>query len=74
MTKDGYPVRAYADLPGVSFAYMRRMLLSQVKLHGLTIREDRPERLTVETSHGLIGLRPGQNTAVAGMVHTQFFR
>lgn len=68
MTDPAFPSEASADLPGVAFGPMRQVLLHQVSEHGLTLREDAPGRLTVETSHGLIGLRAGDHRAVAGHV------
>lgn len=63
-----YPFQATADLPGVSFAAMRQMVLMQAKSANLSVLEDEENLLTVETAHGLIGLRRGAATETAGMV------
>ena len=68
MTKDTYPFEATSDLPGISFSAMRQMIKMQVKTSALTVLEDEDDRLTVETAHGLIGLRPGLQTEAAGYV------
>lgn len=47
---------------------MRHVILAQARTSGLAVLEDTSERLTVETAHGLIGLRPGTAAEVAGMV------
>ncbi|MEM0937221.1 MAG: siderophore-interacting protein [Pseudomonadota bacterium] len=63
-----YGYEAQADLPGVAFAPMRQMILAQAKSSSLKVLEDAGGRLTVETAHGLIGLRPGVAAETAGMV------
>lgn len=63
-----YPHKAQADLPGIAFSAMRQMILAQAKASRLTVLEDDEMRLTVETAHGLIGLRPGVESETAGMV------
>ncbi len=68
MTRKHYREEARADLPGVAFDPIRRMLLLQVDEHGLTLQEDEPGRITVETGYGLIGLREGIDAPVAGLV------
>lgn len=68
MAQVDYPLEATADLSGVSFTAMRQMILMQVKSNGLTILQDEEQHLTVETAHGLIGLRPGSQTETAGFV------
>ncbi|MEM8571575.1 MAG: siderophore-interacting protein [Pseudomonadota bacterium] len=68
MRSTEYPHEAQADLPGVAFAPMRQIILAQAKATNLTVLEDASDRLTVESEHGLIGLRPGQSTETAGMV------
>ncbi|MEM9319763.1 MAG: siderophore-interacting protein [Pseudomonadota bacterium] len=68
MTQANYPFEATADLPGISFAAMRQMILMQVKSANLTVLEDKEPHLTVETAHGLIGLRAGRATETAGFV------
>ncbi|MFQ6554228.1 siderophore-interacting protein [Aestuariibius insulae] len=68
MTKDRYPLEALADLPGVSFASMRQMMLFQANEDALDILEDEPGRLTVQTTWGLIGLRPGIDAETACLV------
>ncbi|MEM1151554.1 MAG: hypothetical protein AAGI03_13510 [Pseudomonadota bacterium] len=42
--------------------------MMQVKSAGLTFLEDEYRRLTVETAHGLIGLRPGKTAETAGFI------
>ncbi|MEM8978260.1 MAG: siderophore-interacting protein [Pseudomonadota bacterium] len=68
MPHSTYPFEATADLPGVSFASMRQMILVQAKSANLKVLEDKEQNLTVETAHGLIGLRPGTKSETAGMV------
>lgn len=68
MTRKHYREEARADLPGVAFDSIRKMLLLEVDEHGLTLQEDEPGQVTVETGYGLIGLREGVDTPVAGMV------
>lgn len=64
-----YPLEAMADLPGLSFAPMRAMVLREADRHGLPVVEDEAGRLTVRTAHGLVGLRDGAGAAgVAAMV------
>ncbi|MEM6616247.1 MAG: siderophore-interacting protein [Pseudomonadota bacterium] len=63
-----YPFEATSDLPDISFAVMRQMIMMQVKSAALTVLEDDDRSLTVETAHGLIGLRPGNATETAGYV------
>ena len=68
VTHVNYPFEATADLPGISFAAMRQMILMQVQSASLTVLEDEAQNLTVETAHGLIGLRSGSATETAGFV------
>ncbi|MEM9910610.1 MAG: siderophore-interacting protein [Pseudomonadota bacterium] len=68
MTSTIYKHEAQADLPGVAFGPMRQMIMTQVKSAGLKVIEDQEGRLTVETAHGLIGLRPGTSVETAGIV------
>lgn len=68
MSHPTYPFEATSDLPGVSFAAMRQMILMQAQSANLTVLEDEEKLLTVETAHGLIGLRPGAHVETAGMV------
>lgn len=68
LSQPDYTHQALADLPGVSFATMRQLILAQATAASLTVLDDDTGRLTVETAHGLIGLRPGQTTETAGMV------
>ncbi|MEM9047486.1 MAG: siderophore-interacting protein [Pseudomonadota bacterium] len=68
MRPTAYAHEAQADLPGVAFAAMRQVILAQAKASKLSVLEDAAGRLTVETAHGLIGLRPGQAAETAGMV------
>mgnify|MGYP001792467731 CR=1 FL=1 len=68
MTQADYPFTATADLPGVSFTAMRQMILLQVKSANLTVLQDEEQHLTVETAHGLIGLRHGGASETAGFV------
>ncbi|MEL7013165.1 MAG: siderophore-interacting protein, partial [Pseudomonadota bacterium] len=70
-THPDYPFASHADLPGVAFTDMRQVILEQAKSGNLPILEDRDQRLTVETAHGLIGLRPGIESEIAGMVAGQ---
>lgn len=60
--------QALADLPCVSFSAMRHVILRHAKISGSTVLEDNSEHLTVETAHGLIGLRPRKSAEAAGMV------
>lgn len=68
MPHPDYPHEATADLPGVAFSAMRRIILAQAESAKLTVLEDTEGKLTVETAHGLIGLRPGASAETAGMV------
>lgn len=68
MTHAQYPFEATADLPGIGFSAMRQMIMLQVKSAGLTVLEDEDQQLTVETAHGLIGLRAGSGSETAGYV------
>ena len=70
-THPDYPYASRADLPGVAFAEIRQMILSQAESGNLPVLEDGDQRLTVETAHGLIGLRPGMESETAGMVAGQ---
>ncbi|MEM7527251.1 MAG: siderophore-interacting protein [Pseudomonadota bacterium] len=63
-----YTHEAQADLPGVAFAAMRQVILAEARNSKLAVIEDVSDRLTVETAHGLIGLRPGSTAETAGMV------
>ncbi|MEM8580469.1 MAG: siderophore-interacting protein [Pseudomonadota bacterium] len=63
-----YGHQAQADLPGVAFSAMRQILVAQAKASSLKVLEDAPDRITLETAHGLIGLRPGTCSETAGMV------
>ncbi|MEM6974201.1 MAG: siderophore-interacting protein [Pseudomonadota bacterium] len=63
-----FPHEARADLPGVPFSAMRAAILAQARETKLTVLEDGADHLTVETAHGLIGLRPGVEAETAGMV------
>ncbi|MEM6939320.1 MAG: siderophore-interacting protein [Pseudomonadota bacterium] len=68
MTDNQYPFEATADLPGISYTAMRQMILMQAQSSNLKVLEDLEQRLTVETAHGLIGLRAGQTAEAAGFV------
>ncbi|MEM1429096.1 MAG: siderophore-interacting protein [Pseudomonadota bacterium] len=68
MPQSDYPHEALTDLPGVAFAAMRQMILAQAKASNLRVLEDASGLLTVETAHGLIGLRTGSAAETAGMV------
>lgn len=68
MSNTDYTHEALADLPGIAFSAMRQMILAQAAGANLTVLEDDAGRLTVETAHGLIGLRPGIAAETAGMV------
>ncbi|MEM1344761.1 MAG: siderophore-interacting protein [Pseudomonadota bacterium] len=68
MSHPAYPHQAQADLPGVGFAAMRQLILAEAQSAKLAVLEDSEGHLTVETAHGLIGLRPGAATEAAGMV------
>ncbi len=70
-THPDYPFASQADLPGVAFTAMRQVILAQAKSGSLPVLEDDDQRLTVETAHGLIGLRPGLESETAGMVAGQ---
>ncbi len=68
MSHSDYPFSSQADLPGVAFSAMRQMILMQAKSSNLTVLEDTESALSVQTVHGLIGLRAGKDAEVAGMV------
>ena len=68
MFDTNYNQEAFADLPGVTFAAIRQMILGHAKITKLKVLEDVEQSLTVETQHGLIGIRVGQFTAVSAMV------
>ncbi|MEM9843981.1 MAG: siderophore-interacting protein, partial [Pseudomonadota bacterium] len=68
MSRANYKHESQTDLPGVAFGAMRQMIMAQAKSSGLKVLEDQEGRLTVETAHGLIGLRPGMSAETAGMV------
>ena len=68
MPHPDYTHEALADLPGVAFSAMRQMILAQVAAADMKVLEDEAGRLTVETAHGLVGLRPGTASETAGMV------
>ncbi|MEM8595098.1 MAG: siderophore-interacting protein [Pseudomonadota bacterium] len=68
MSELDYPYDSYADLPGVAFGAMRQVILTQAKAAGLVVLKDQPGDVTVQTVHGLIGLRPGGAAETAGMV------
>lgn len=70
-THPDYPFASQADLPGVAFSAMRQIILAQAKSGSLPVLEDDADRLTVETAHGLIGLRRGTQAETAGMVAAQ---
>ncbi|MEM7733143.1 MAG: siderophore-interacting protein [Pseudomonadota bacterium] len=70
-THPDYPLASQADLPGVAFVAMRQIILAQATSGSLPVLEDDGGRLTVETAHGLIGLRPGEEAETAGMVAAQ---
>ena len=57
MTFEDFPHEASSQLPGVSFLAMRQVIFRQAERSSLRIIEDVDQRLTVETAHGLIGLR-----------------
>ncbi|MDE0970329.1 MAG: siderophore-interacting protein [Octadecabacter sp.] len=63
-----YNQEAFADLPGVTFSVIRQMVLGHAKLAKLKVLEDVEQSLTVETQHGLIGIRAGHSTSVSAMV------
>ena len=63
-----YTLGAQADLEGVNFEVMRQMILARARSSNLKILQDEEMHLTVETAHGLIGLRPGRQTETAGLV------
>ncbi|MEM0900140.1 MAG: siderophore-interacting protein, partial [Pseudomonadota bacterium] len=68
MSDSDFPETALADLPGLTFDQMRSLIKAQAEQGGLKAIDDEPGKLTIETVHGLIGLRPGTETGVAGMV------
>ncbi|MEM1047335.1 MAG: siderophore-interacting protein [Pseudomonadota bacterium] len=68
MAHPDYTHEARADLPGVAFSMMRQTILAQATAANLTVLQDESGHLTVETAHGLIGLRPGNTAETAGMV------
>ena len=66
--KSKYLHKSVADLPGLSFSKMRQLILVQVKRSNLNIIEDELNCLTIETAHGLLGLRKGKSCETASMV------
>ena len=68
MTFENYPHEASSQLPGVSLPVMRQVILKQAERSSLRVIEDADSRLTVETAHGLIGLRPGDGSDAAAYV------
>ena len=62
------PFEATSDLPSISYGAMRELIMIRVKSSRLKVLQDEERHLTVETAHGLIGLRPGRNTEAAGYV------
>ncbi|MEM9139898.1 MAG: siderophore-interacting protein [Pseudomonadota bacterium] len=68
MSDPSYPHHALADLPGVPFQAIRKVILAQAEAGKLQVLEDGTGRLTVATAHGLVGLRPGAASETAGMV------
>ncbi|MEM8916068.1 MAG: siderophore-interacting protein [Pseudomonadota bacterium] len=68
MSHPDYTYEARADLPGVGFPVMRQIILAQATASSLKVLDDQSGNLTVETAHGLIGLRPGKGAETAGMV------
>ena len=66
--KSKYLHKSEADLPGLSFSKMRQLILIQVKRSNLNIIEDELNCLTIETAHGLVGLRKGKSCETASMV------
>lgn len=68
MTDNTYPFEATSDIPGIAFSAMRQIIMTQARSAGLKVLEDADMRLTVETAHGLIGLRPGAEAKTAGFV------
>ncbi|MEM1190411.1 MAG: siderophore-interacting protein [Pseudomonadota bacterium] len=68
MSVPHYPYQARADLPGIPFRAMRQAILTHAKSRNLEVLEDEQTHLTVQTAHGLIGLRPGDAAEAAGMV------
>ncbi|MEM1079367.1 MAG: siderophore-interacting protein [Pseudomonadota bacterium] len=68
MASQVYAHEALVDLPGVTFSTMRELLMAQVQIARLRVLEDAPQRVTIETAHGLVGLRPGVTAEAAGMV------
>ena len=67
-THPDYRFVSQADLPGVSFATLREIILAQAQTEDLAVSEDHDARLTLETPQGLFGLRPSAHTEAAGMV------
>jgi len=68
MSHADYAHEALADLPGVPFSAMRQMILARASESNFPVLEDTSGRLTVETAHGLVGLRSGRSAETAGMV------
>ena len=66
--KSEYLYKSEADLPGLSFSKMRLIILVQVKRLNLKVIEDNLNCLTIETTHGLMGLRKGKVCETASMV------
>lgn len=71
MSDTKYVYQAVADLPDVTFDVMRQMVLLRAKTANLDVLENTDQALTVETQHGLIGLRAGQDAPVAAFVAAQ---
>lgn len=68
MIHSKFPFSSQADLPGVAFSAMRQMILKQAKSSDLTVLEDSETALSIQTAHGVIGLRAGEKSQVAGLV------
>lgn len=68
MADTKFPFESRTDLPGVAYSVMRHLILKQASDSKLPVLEDADRVLTVQTAHGLIGLRSGQNAETAGLV------
>ena len=71
MLHPDFPFSSQTELPDITFAAVRQMMLVQAKAANLTVLKDDETNLTMRTAHGLIGLRLEKQTSVIGLVAAQ---
>ena len=71
MLHPDFPFSSQTELPNITFAAVRQMMLLQAKAANLTVLKDDETNLTMRTAHGLIGLRLEKQTSVIGLVAAQ---